>query len=100
MITCTRWQPYEKNTLRGFADLYMDKVGMTIRDCTFHEKGDKAWVAFPSAPMMKNGGLVKDDEGKTVYTKPFVSFDEKMAERFRDAAVAAIRAKIGELAAA
>ncbi len=99
MITCTRWQPYEKNTLRGFADLYMDKVGMTIRDCALHEKGDKAWIAFPSKPRMRNGTIVTED-GRPVYDPPLVSLDDAMKDKFRDAAVRAIHAKIGELAAA
>mgnify|MGYP001581955617 CR=1 FL=1 len=99
MIICTRWQPYEKNTLRGFADLYLDKIGMTIRDCALHDKSGKEWIAFPSKPRIREGKLVIED-GRLVYDPPLISLDEAMRDKFRDAAVKAIHAKIGEPAAA
>ena len=36
MIRCPRFRPYEKNTLRGFADLELTRVGLVLRDCTYH----------------------------------------------------------------
>ena len=99
-IVCTRWRPIERNTLRGFCDLYIARMHMTIRDCSYHEGGDgKAWVGLPSKPKIRDGAVVSEN-GKVAYDPPIVSFDEDMRERFREAAVAAVRAKIAETAGA
>jgi hypothetical protein len=31
MIRCTKFRPYVKNTLRGFADIELSRVGITIK---------------------------------------------------------------------
>lgn len=99
-IVCTRWRAIERNTLRGFCDLYIARMHMTIRDCSYHEGGDgKAWVGLPSKPKIRDGAVVSEN-GKVAYEPPIVSFDEDMRERFREAAVAAVRAKIAETAGA
>lgn len=92
-VVCTKWRELERNTLRGFADLYIVRMKMTIRDCALHEKGDKAWIAFPSKPRLRDGAVVTEN-GKAVYDPPLISFDDDMRERFREAAVAAIRLKM------
>ena len=98
-IVCTRWRALERNTLQGFADLYIVRIKMTIRDCALHRKGDKEWIAFPSKPRVRDGAVVMED-GKAVYDPPLVALDDDVKERFRDAAVHAIRAKAGEPATA
>src|SRR5262249_21368912 len=57
MIRCTHFRPYEKNTLRGFVDLELTRVGLVLRDCAWHEKNGKQWVAFPARSYTdKDGG--------------------------------------------
>jgi hypothetical protein len=48
MIRCVKFRPYAKNTLRGFVDLELTRVGLIIHDCCWHEKNGKEWIAFPA----------------------------------------------------
>ena len=51
MIRCLKLRRYEKNTLKGFVDLELTRVGIIIRDCTWHQHADgKEWVGFPAKP--------------------------------------------------
>jgi hypothetical protein len=99
-IICTRWRAIERNTLRGFCDLHLTRARLTIRDCTYHEGGDgKAWIGLPSKPKIRDGAVVLKD-GRPEYEPPLVSIDEDAREKFREAAVAAVKAKMAEAAPA
>jgi hypothetical protein len=37
MIRCIHFRPYEKNTLKGFVDLELTRVGLVLHDCTWHD---------------------------------------------------------------
>lgn len=91
-IVCTRWRALERNTLKGFADLYIVKMRMTIRDCAMHEKNGKEWIQFPSKPKVREGALVMED-GRVSYEPPIIALDDEVRERFREAAIAAIKVK-------
>src|SRR5215469_14127690 len=41
-------RPHPKNTLRAFIDLELTRVGLVLRDCTWHEKNGREWVSFPA----------------------------------------------------
>lgn len=87
MIRCIRFRAYEKNTLKGFADLELTRVGLVLRDCTWHEKDGKEWVGFPA----------KSYEGKdgNALWQPLVEFAEgakEAREQFRKQAIEAIHA--------
>jgi hypothetical protein len=71
MIRCVRFRPYEKNTLRGFVDLELSRVGIVIRDCTWHAKDGKEWISFPARPYEKDG---------TTAWSPIVEFAEGAEE--------------------
>ena len=47
MIRCIRYRAFEKNTLRGFVDLELTRIGLVLRDCALHEKNGRERVAFP-----------------------------------------------------
>jgi hypothetical protein len=57
VIRCIRFRPYEKNSLRGFADLELTRVGLVLRDCCWHQhENGREWVSFPAKPYeTKNG---------------------------------------------
>jgi hypothetical protein len=57
MIRCIKFHPYEKNTLRGFADLELTHVGIILRDCSLHQKDDEQWVSFPARSYVGNDGV-------------------------------------------
>jgi hypothetical protein len=77
MIRCIKFRRYEKNTLRGYADLELTRVGLVLRDCTWHVKGDKEWVSFAARPYETADGttgwapLIEFAEGATEARKQF-----------------------------
>jgi hypothetical protein len=57
MIRCIRFRPFEKNTLRGFADLEFVRTGIIIRDCCWHQhENGREWVAFPARSYTDKDG--------------------------------------------
>jgi hypothetical protein len=91
MIRCIRFRPYEKNTLRGFADLELSRVGLVLRDCTWHEKNGKEWVGFAARSYA-------DKDGNTAW-QPIVEFAEGAKEarqQFQQQALEAIHLAIAQ----
>jgi hypothetical protein len=66
MIRCIRFRAYEKNTLKGFADLELPRVGLVLRDCCWHTKAGKEWVSFPARSYT-------DKDGNTAW-QPLIEF--------------------------
>jgi hypothetical protein len=58
-IRCTKLRRYEKNTLRAFVDLELSRVGLILRDCTWHEKDGKEWVSFPARSYTDQDGMTQ-----------------------------------------
>jgi hypothetical protein len=87
-ILCIKLRRFEKNTLKGFVDLQLTRVGLVIRDCCWHEKDGKEWVSFPARSYTDPGtGEVK--------WQPLVEFApgaRKAREQFREQAIEAIHA--------
>jgi hypothetical protein len=91
MIRCLKFRPYEKNTLRGFADLELTRVGLVLRDCTWHEKNGKEWVGFAARPYENKDG--------TTGWQPLVEFAEGATEarkQFQQQALEAIHAAVAQ----
>jgi len=91
VIRCIRFRALEKNTLKGFADLELTRVGIVIRDCTWHEKNGHEWVGFPARSYEAKDG--------TTAWQPLVEFAAGATEarqQFQEQAVAAIRAVAAE----
>jgi len=93
MIRCIKFRRYERNTLRGFADLELSRVGIVIHDCCWHMKAGKEWISFPARPYEK--------DGNTSWS-PVVEFAEGAKEartQFQEHALRAVHAAAGESAA-
>ena len=88
MIRCIKLRRYERNTLQGFVDLELTRVGIIIRDCTWHRHADgKEWVGFPAKPY-------ETKTGETAW-QPLIEFAEgarEAREQFRKQALEAIHA--------
>jgi hypothetical protein len=88
VIRCLRFRPYEKNTLRGFADLELTRVGLVLRDCTYHRHASgKEWVGFAAKPY-------ETKTGETAW-QPIVEFAAGATEarkQFQQQALEAIHA--------
>ena len=49
MIRRISFRPSQKNTLRGFADLELTRVGLVLHDCTWHpHPNGREWISFPA----------------------------------------------------
>ena len=96
MIRCLKFRRFEKNTLRGFCDLELSRVGLVLRDCTWHRHADgKEWVGFPARSYTGQDGETK--------WRPLIEFAEGAGEarkQFQQQALDAIRAAAGEEASA
>ena len=90
-VVCIAWKPLERNTLQGFADLWLRNARLNIHGCAVHEKNGKRWVQLPARPQLdKDRHLVRDSDGKVQYGK-VIDFDSReVADRFNAAALKAI----------
>ena len=92
-VICTGFQPFERNTLRGFADLWLQGARLNIRGCAVHEKNGKRWIQLPARPQLdKDRQLVRDDSGKIQYSKVLDFDSREVADRFNTAALKAVEA--------
>ena len=78
MIRCIKIRRYEKNTLKGFVDLELTRVGLVLRDCSWHQhENGKEWVGFAARSYIdKNGAtqwqaLIEFAEGASEARKQF-----------------------------
>ena len=55
MITCIYFKKFDKGTLKGFANFFIEKMGMEFFGFTLHEKDGKKWLNFPSKEYDKEG---------------------------------------------
>jgi hypothetical protein len=76
------WKPYSKNTLQGFFNLTLPS-GLIIRECSYHERDSKSWVAMPAKPWVKQ-------DGSTSYVTILEFVDKQTQYEFGCLAVAAI----------
>ena len=77
-----------KGTLLGFADIEVDKWGVSIYGVSLHEKNGAKWIGIPSREVMNDGE-------KKYY--PFFKFKEKNHfEIFTKAVFEAVNKKINE----
>jgi hypothetical protein len=63
-ITCQGFRPLVRNTLRGFVSITINELRLTIHDIAVHEKGESRWAQLPAKPQIRDGELIKDDDGK------------------------------------
>jgi hypothetical protein len=90
-LKCRKFEPYRRNTLRGFADMNVGELRLTISGIAVHVRGDKCWAQLPAKPQVRDGVLVKGDDGKIAYI-PMLSWDSRaVSDAFSAAAVAAVR---------
>ena len=55
MIECIRFNPQNKHTLLGFADVKVVKWGLLIYGISLHQKDGKRWISLPSKQYEKDG---------------------------------------------
>jgi hypothetical protein len=91
-IVCEDWRALRRNTLIGFARVRIPELRLVIHDVAVHMRGGAKWIALPGKPMMKNGELIKDHDGRPQYVT-VLEFDSRaVADAFRDRCIAAVLA--------
>ena len=90
-VVCTSWKPFERNTLKGFADLWLRAARLNIHGCAVHEKNGRRWIQLPAKPQLdKDHNLVRDEGGKVQYAKVMEFDSREVADHFSEAAMKAI----------
>jgi hypothetical protein len=74
-----------KNTLQATADIEVPKWRLKIRGVMWHVKNGKDWFSFPSREWA-------DRDGQRQFAALLEFTDKDVERRFKDAALAAIRA--------
>jgi hypothetical protein len=89
-VTCESFHPLVRNTLRGFAEISIAEMRLTIRDIAIHEKGEARWAQLPAKAQIKDGTLVKDASRKIQYFA-IMDFDSRdVRDAFSRAVVQAV----------
>ena len=90
IITASEWRPLERNTLKGFLTLALPS-GLTLRECSLHEKDGLRWVGLPGRPQIDAMGRHRSDPAGKRFYLPIVEIpDRGQRERFQRAALAAV----------
>jgi len=89
-ISCRGFRPLCRNTLRDFAEIRIDELCLTIRDIAVHERNGSRWAQLPSRPLLRDGELVHDADGKTQYAL-LMHFDSRaVSDAFSSAVIRAL----------
>jgi hypothetical protein len=90
-LTCVAFRRVVQNTLRGFADLRLDEVGLVLCECPVHLSGNRPWVGLPGrAQIGADGRTLTDARGKMRYTPIVRSAGWDAFHGFSKAAVQAV----------
>ena len=93
-VECRQFRPFQKNTLVGFADIFIRDMQLVIRDISLHQKNAARWASLPARPMvLKDGSIAKDEttgKAKFIAILEFASRDVSTA--FSSAVIAAVLA--------
>jgi hypothetical protein len=92
-VECLSFRPFEKNTLRGFADIFVKDLALTIKDVSLHTKGSSRWASLPAKPMIKDGAVMTDETtGKPHYIAILEFSSRAVSSAFSVAVIAAVLA--------
>jgi hypothetical protein len=71
-LECVEFRPLQRNTLVGSAAIRIPAMRLTILDVALHTKGEARWAQLPSKAQLRDGMLVRNEQGKVV---PVLEFD-------------------------
>jgi len=87
----------ERNTLKGFARVKISTWGVILEGVAIHSKDGRSWAQLPARPQLdKDGGVIREDDGKVRYAKIMVFDDKRKAWDFSDAVVEAVKIKTAQ----
>jgi hypothetical protein len=90
-MAASNWQPFERNSLRGFFDLWLAS-GLLLHRCSYHRHRDKRRVALPGCPQLDPDGRQRIDPatGRKLYSAVASIPDRSTREAFQAQALAAV----------
>ena len=78
----------------GSVDVVVAPLAIRFAGCSVTRTQHGFFVHMPSAPMLgKDGALLRDERGKGQYKPAAVWLDKKIARRFSEAVLSAIRTR-------
>ena len=91
-VIVTAFKRFHRGTLRGFANIYVAEIRMSIRDIAVHESASGArWVQPPAKPLIDGAGVAERDGGGRIQYALIFNFDDRaVREAFSKAVVAAL----------
>jgi hypothetical protein len=89
-IKCDGFKSFRKNTIYGFCEITISEIGLRIKDLTIHEKNGSRWAALPAKPMLKDGVIVKDADGKGQYVNILEFSSREVRDAFSRSVVNAV----------
>jgi gluconate kinase len=92
-VVCKSFKRFERNTLRGFCEVELADIHLSIKDVAVHEKNSSRWAQLPSKPMLnKDGATVKDSNGKVQYAHIMDFATREQRDAFSAAVIRAVLA--------
>jgi hypothetical protein len=90
-VRCDDFRPLRRNTLCGFASVFLPEIGLRIKDVTIFEKGSKRWAGLPAKPQIsKDGTVIRDDAGKQQYVSILEFSSRDISDAFSAAVIRAV----------
>ena len=74
-VNCLSFKPHRSGTLRGFASIHVPKMRLRIHGVALHQKDGRRWAQMPTQVMVRDGQILRSDEGKPKYSDPLLEFD-------------------------
>ena len=90
-IVISDWKQRRSGTLRGFFTASLAS-GLVLHELSAHTREGKWWIGFPAKPVVVDGTVQRDENGKVRYAPPLVSFTSRQSrDRFTATALETLR---------
>src|SRR5215831_6674312 len=76
-VRCRGFKPLIRNTLRGFAEINIAEMKLTIRDVAVHTKGTRCWAQLPAKPQVKVFFFIDTATTEKIAYIPLMHFDTR-----------------------
>ena len=89
-LECIAFKAMSRGTLCGYATIKVREMKLAFHEVGIYQKIGKTWAQLPWQPWVRNGEIVRSDNGKARYF-PLHAFDSDEVKRaFSRAAVEAV----------
>jgi hypothetical protein len=87
-----------RNTLRGFATITIEPMGLTIEDVHVHQAaGGTCYALLPSKPQVRSDGtVIRRDDGRVAYSPVLRFANRESGDRFSIAVIQLIQRRFPE----